>query len=180
MRGMKQVRIISLLGSAIAALSTLAAAVPAEANGRIDPFALIVLSEHNQERVRTGAEPLRWSADLTNEAQEWADWLAETEKFEHASYTVRRKAGENLWIGSAGYFSAQQMIGGFLAEKPDFRPGTFPHVSRTGQWSDVGHYTQIIWRDTREIGCAVARSRINEILVCRYFPSGNVMGEKID
>ena len=72
------------------------------------------------------------------------------------------------------------MIGFFVEEKRHFRPGNFPEVSRTGQWSDVGHYTQVIWPGTRELGCAIARTRSDEVLVCRYWPAGNVWGERIE
>jgi hypothetical protein len=43
----------------------------------------------------------------------------------------------------------------------------------------VGHYTQLIWPTTREVGCAVAKGQGNDVLVCRYAPAGNVLGEKI-
>jgi hypothetical protein len=80
-------------------------------------------------------------------------------------------------MGSAGYFSAEDMIGGFVSERDKFRAGTFPRVSRTGNWADVGHYTQLIWPTTREVGCAVAKGQGNDVLVCRYAPAGNVYGE---
>jgi len=41
----------------------------------------------------------------------------------------------------------------------------------------VGHYTQMIWRNTTEVGCAVAERDDRQILVCRYSPPGNVRGE---
>lgn len=168
----------------IASFAATALALPAqaqdEARERPDPFSRALLYEHNRERALTGAPDLRWSRALQDDARRWADHLARTGRFEHAGYEQRRKAGENLWMGSAGLYSAQDMIGGFLSEKRDFRSGQFPDVSRTGRWSDVGHYTQIIWRDTREVGCAVARSRVNDVLVCRYYPSGNVISEYID
>jgi hypothetical protein len=87
--------------------------------------------------------------------------------------------GENLWMGPAGYFSAEDMIGGFVSERDKFRAGTFPQVSRTGNWADVGHYTQLIWPTTQEVGCAVAKGEGKDVLVCRYAPAGNVFGEKI-
>ena len=62
-------------------------------------------------------------------------------------------------------------------EKRSFRPGVFPHNSSTGSWHDVGHYTQMIWRDTREVGCALAGGTQEDVLVCRYAAAGNVMGE---
>ena len=40
-----------------------------------------------------------------------------------------------------------------------------------------GHYTQVVWRNTREVGCAVARNGSDDFLVCRYWPSGNWMGQ---
>ena len=54
------------------------------------------------------------------------------------------------------------MIDSFVSRARHFRNGKFPHVSSTGNWQDVGHYTQVIWRNTREIGCAVARGGSND------------------
>ena len=59
------------------------------------------------------------------------------------------------------------------------RPGRFPAVSRTGRWSDVGHFTAIVWPTNRRIGCAFGRSPRWDVLVCRYFPSGNFEGVAI-
>lgn len=146
---------------------------------RINPFAQRLLSAHNIERQQVGAKPLQWSARLAGDAQLWADHLARRGTLEHTSYEARNKAGENLWMGTAGYYSAETMIGGFIAEKKNFRPGTFPDVSRTGRWQDVAHYTQLIWHDTKEVGCAVAKGRENDFLVCRYLPVGNWIGQKI-
>jgi hypothetical protein len=51
-------------------------------------------------------------------------------------------------------------------------------VSRTGNFDDVGHYTQLMWRDTGKVGCAVVRDSQYDILVCRYSQAGNVEGER--
>jgi hypothetical protein len=69
------------------------------------------------------------------------------------------------------------MIGAFVNEKRDYVHAAFPKVSRTGKWQDVGHYTQVVWRDTREVGCAIARGAKDDFLVCRYWPAGNWMGQ---
>lgn len=60
-------------------------------------------------------------------------------------------------MGTAGYFPPEAMIRAFVEEKRHYRHAAFPHVSRTGSWQDVGHYTQVVWRDTREVGCGSAR-----------------------
>ena len=140
-------------------------------------FAARLLDAHNRERTAKGLSGVVWSAKLAREAQGWADRLARSGRLEHAALTG--ETGENLWMGTAGRYSANEMIGGFINEKRDFRPGRFPDVSRTGRWEDVGHYSQMIWPDTRQVGCAVSRGPSTDVMVCRYFPSGNWIGERV-
>ena len=141
-------------------------------------FAAELLMHHNVERKRLGKPPLAWSSKLAQDAKRWADRLARSDRLEHSSQAERGGAGENLWMGYAGYYSAGDMIGGFIDERRHFKPGTFPNISRTGNWRDVGHYSQIIWRDTQQVGCAVAKGRTNDFLVCRYWPAGNTYGKE--
>lgn len=162
--------------SAAAALAAAAVATPLAA-GPENGFAAQLLLHHNVERKRLGKPPLAWSSRLAGEAKQWADHLAEDDRLEHASADERGGAGENLWMGSAGAYSAGEMIGAFIAERRLYRAGIFPDVSSTGNWRDVGHYTQVIWGETREVGCAVAKGRSNDVLVCRYWPAGNTYGK---
>ncbi len=142
-------------------------------------FAAELLDTHNEERVRFGAQRLRWSPQLARQAQQWAQVLAREGRMRHASNDERNGAGENLWMGSAGRYSAQFMVDAFVEEKQHFRAGTFPNISRTGNWRDVGHYTQVVWHDTQQLGCAVARNDRDDFLVCRYWPAGNTYGVEI-
>jgi uncharacterized protein YkwD len=160
----------------IAALACVALpllAAPVERGG----FSDRLLAAHNRERARLGIPGLAWNDRLAGQAQQWANSLARRRAFEHARGL--RGVGENLWTGTTGFYSPEEMIGGFIEEAQHFRPGKFPNVSRTGNWSDVGHYTQLIWPATREVGCALARGRSNEVLVCRYWPAGNVIGQRV-
>ena len=70
------------------------------------------------------------------------------------------------------------MVGMWIAEKSNYKAGIFPANSRTGRLEDVGHYTQLMWRDTRKVGCAVVGGRSEEYMVCRYSNGGNVIGER--
>ena len=156
----------------------LAAAPPIQAASADDGgFTARLLAAHNRERARLRIPSLAWNARLAADAQRWADSLARRRAFQHAKN--RGGAGENLWTGTAGAYGPEEMIAGFIGEARDFRPGRFPNVSRTGNWADVGHYTQLIWPATREVGCALARNKQDDVLVCRYWPAGNMVGQQV-
>lgn len=41
----------------------------------------------------------------------------------------------------------------------------------------TGHFTQVIWRDSTELGVGMARNRNGEVyVVCNYNPAGNFLG----
>lgn len=134
------------------------------------------LASHNAERARLRIPPLVWSDALSRDARQWARDLARRNAFEHFR---GGNQGENLWTGTAGRFTPEEMIGFFINERGMFRPGKFPKVTTTRDWIDVGHYTQLIWRTTRQVGCALERGQRDDFLVCRYFPAGNVIGTRV-
>ena len=136
-----------------------------------------LLDAHNRERALLGLPPLRWSAALADAARGWADHLGQTGAFEHSPEDPAAPEGENLWAGTKGYFAPEAMVGAWIAEKRDFKPGVFPNNSRSGELAHVGHYTQLIWRETDRVGCAVAQSASEDVLVCRYSQAGNVIGQ---
>lgn len=162
----------------LAATAAFAASVGA-AQPRQGSAETVWLNAHNAERAQFGAAPLEWDPGLADEARGWARKLAREGRIRHAPHDARKGRGENLWLGTRGYFRPHDMIASFASEKKHFRPGVFPQVSTTGNWADVGHYTQIVWRDTRKVGCALEQGRRFDVLVCRYWPAGNVIGTPI-
>ena len=160
-------RVIAALTASFIAVGTAALAAD------IDPFASRLLAEQNAERDRVGVPRLEWSDKLAQDAQVWAEVLAREGDLRHAPLSVNPEEGENLLMSGKGYYGPQAMIDAFLDEKKAFVPGVFPAVSTTGNWQDVGHYTQIVWRNTRQVGCALAHGEEMDFLVCRYLPAGN-------
>lgn len=185
-------KIKALLGGALGLLCATGLAVAASAgstdrdNSRVqrasgdrgDVLAARMLAAHNAERARLRLPALKWNRKLESEAGQWARTLSRKGMLQHAGGATRNGTGENLWMGSSGHWQVEAMVGMFLDEKRNYRHGAFPNISRTGNWADVGHYSQIVWRDTKEVGCAVSTARGNDVLVCRYWPAGNVWGEK--
>jgi uncharacterized protein YkwD len=151
-------------------------ALPARAEAP-DSFATTILASHNAERTRLGIAPLAWSPQLAAGARDWARILAARGVLQHSGNAGG--TGENLWMGTSGAYPPEAMIGAFVKEARYFQAGRFPAVSRTGRWSDVGHYTQLIWPATREVGCALVQGRNWDVLVCRYSPAGNIYGQQV-
>lgn len=164
----------------LAAALALALATPllAGATGRLTSLDARLLAAHNRERGAQGIAPLAWDPVLADEAAAWGGELAASGAFEHATDTDGEDPqGENLWAGTRGAYAPEEMVEGWIEEKRNFRPGRFPDNSATGDFADVGHYTQLMWRRTDRVGCALAEGAKEEVLVCRYRTAGNVVGE---
>jgi hypothetical protein len=158
--------------SHLLALAVLAAPAPALAQS----WEATALALHNRERAAFQVAPLAWDLGLAAAADLYATELARTGRWGHSPKASRPGQGENLWMGTAGAYRIEDMVGGWIGERRWFRPGIFPAVSTTGNWIDVGHYTQIVSTRTTRVGCAVRTGGRWTYLVCRYSPSGNVDG----
>lgn len=136
-----------------------------------------VLGLHNAARRAFGVPTISWNTQLASTARVYAERMAATNIFAHDATPGRRKLmGENLWSGSRGVYSFEVMVGVMVEEGRLFRQGVFPNVSRTGHWHDIGHYTQIVWPTTTEVGCGLASNATTDYFVCRYAPTGNKDG----
>ena len=107
-------RIIAALGVPLIAL---VAAGGVSAQPDINGFARALLAEHNRARDEARVPRLAWSSKLAGEAQGWAEVLAREGRMRHATHEQSGGAGENLWMGSAGYYGPDTMIGAFVDEK---------------------------------------------------------------
>ncbi len=136
-------------------------AAPAPSNPRS------MLDAHNAVRARVGVPPLVWSGQLAAAAQEWANYLVASGTFSHRTGD---RYGENLYAMTGGYVSPDQVVYAWAEEARGYDV-------RTNACAGVcGHYTQIVWRTTRALGCAVALGRGRQVWVCEYDPPGNVVG----
>ena len=75
---------------------------------------------------------------------------------------------------STNYRDPQGVVDMWMSETAWYHYAT--NSCDSGQ--ECGHYTQIVWRDTKRVGCAVARGREREVWVCNYDPPGNWAGRR--
>lgn len=142
-----------------------------------------MLAAHNDLRQQVGVDSLSWSTDLANSAQDWADYLITENLFSHSPASQRDNGhiGENLaryrvfGAGTAQRTPAQASQG-WISEAQHFNYD----ANRCATGQRCGHYTQMVWADTTEVGCAVARTdnEKQEVWVCHYAPGGNVVGQR--
>ena len=152
---------------------------PTEGVLHLDRTSEQLLALHNRARAEVGSPPLKWDPQLAAQAASYGPRLAQYGRPVHSSRVGRETSRENLLQALPGT-PVDRMVGVWIAERQHFVPGTFPNVSRTGNWADVGHYTQMIWPTTTRIGCAVHRGGGRfDWLICRYSPPGNADGKPL-
>lgn len=136
-----------------------------------------LLREHNRVRAEVGVGALVWSKGIAAYARQWAEHLAVSGcRMEHrpAQGAWRGTYGENLFMGTAGHYGVVDAVRGWESEKQFFQGGPLTLAT----WQPAGHYTQLVWRDTRELGCGKAQCQGRIIIVCNYDPPGNVISER--
>ena len=135
-----------------------------------------LLTSHNKARARVGLAPLMWSEGLATYAREWADHLASTSRrMEHRPHSGMWKQvhGENLFMGTAGYYGVADAAAAWERERPAYDG----RIIDGSNLYACGHYTQLVWRNSKRIGCAKVECAGNVIIVCNYDPPGNVLGQ---
>lgn len=128
------------------------------------------LSVHNAARATVGVRPLRWSARVAAHAQRWAEHLAAIDRLKHRP--APRLYGENLAAASRRKFTTGDAARLWLRERGRYRARFL-----TGGWR-TGHYTQMVWRTSTEVGCGIARAADGTVyVVANYSPPGNIFGQ---
>lgn len=133
-----------------------------------DSIAREIVAAHNSYRAKVGNPSLAWSDSLATRARQWAKSLIERGAFVHQ----HGQFGENLFEISGGHATPASVVGAWMSEEGNYNRETNRCTAR------CGHYTQVVWRDTKLVGCGIARDAKREVWVCDYSPPGNIVGER--
>jgi pathogenesis-related protein 1 len=130
-----------------------------------------MLRAHNTRRAKHCAKPLRWSNELARTAKRWADELAGGRcALVHSDTPF----GENLAAATTGAVTPEGFVELWYREVDDYR------FARGRFSAKTGHFTQLAWRSSRTVGCAMSRCNGLDLWVCHYDPPGNVEGMFVD
>jgi uncharacterized protein YkwD len=127
----------------------------------LTPFQQEALDSHNQYRLKHGVQELTWSPTVAQSAQAHANKCV----FAHSQGSGY---GENLAWGHQSIGAAikdwYDEIHQYNYYSPGFAMGT-------------GHFTQIVWKTTTELGCARGNCPNMNLWVCQYNPPGNYLNQ---
>jgi|TARA_B110001450_G_scaffold170546_1_gene159001 uncharacterized protein YkwD len=143
------------------------------------------LQVHNDARKEVGVSELSWSNSLAEDALLWAKNLALKDDMYHSSNESRPGQGENLsysYRSSNGNptFSETPGKDASSAWYNEIKDYTYAEIGSSKNANVViGHYTQMIWNTTTEVGMARAVSTSGSVyVVARYSPQGNWIGRQ--
>lgn len=131
------------------------------------------LAIHNNYRKELGISSLEWDDDLAESALQWAQQLAQQNKIYHSQIPGK---GENLYWGTSSYgklYTLAEAAYAWGSEK------SLMHGKKFDPKSGAGHYTQMIWCNTRKVGAAVVRRNNDFYIVAHYYPAGNWIGQNV-
>lgn len=132
------------------------------------------LDLHNFARRHARLPPLVWDPKLEDYAKQYALKRKESGECSTLVHSMG-PYGENLFWGRGSAWKPKDAVKKWVKEHRFYDADT--NECRPGKM--CGHYTQVVWRDTVGVGCAVEICPNNDTLtVCSYDPPGNYLGEK--
>lgn len=133
-----------------------------------DSFYDSLLKTHNLLRSQHGAPAMTWNQGIQKYAQEWANKIAKEDRMYHRQ---PNNYGENIYWASGMNPSGKNVVDSWYSEIKDY------NYSKPDFSMKTGHFTQVVWIGSTELGCGRATSKNGGIyIVCNYNPPGNYMG----
>lgn len=145
-----------------------------------------IVAAHNQWRADVGVkEKLVYSKELAASAQDWANKLQQDNRCQ-MEHSEAETYGENLFWASAtqwsnGRLELQKVIPKQVVDSWGSEKAYYNYAKNSCKAGEMcGHYTQVVWRTTQKVGCAVAvcEDTQEQVWVCQYQPAGNWEGQK--
>lgn len=162
-------------------LMTISSSVPGAATPTSSPSAQVAgefVEAHNQARAAVGVGPLQWSETLANATGRVVRYQRIKTRCQFAELEGN-KYGANQFLGGgapASTWTPRVVVDGWVENKKYY------NYANNSCLPDkmCGTYTQVVWRNSTELGCAQATclKEMTTLVVCFYNPPGNYVGER--
>ncbi|KAG4077994.1 hypothetical protein HA402_002045 [Bradysia odoriphaga] len=132
-------------------------------------FRTDALDRHNELRAEHHAQPLALKDELNKFAQKHAEKMASgRNRFRHS----HGKYGENIYMDTNTDVTDSQAA---IDATNEWYSEKSQYSYRSGRFGQkTGHFTQVIWNETKYLGVGVARSKYGVFVCANYDPRGNV------
>lgn len=146
---------------------------PIDGQRQASKFEIELLEGHNKCRAKHGVKPLQLDKKLSEYSQKWAEKLARLDILEHSG---SHQYGENLYCAwnsdPAWTLKGEEAVYSWYSEVEQHKYG------RKARNPETGHFTQVIWKNSLDLGIGLAKSKSGKmIVVCNYSPAGNFIGQ---
>lgn len=175
-----------------------AAAAGADLGGHTNPLSKDLISAfvaaHNAARARTDLNPLpspalpqvTWDPILADAAYNYLSKCVASEDGGLVEHNMSRSSdyqalggmdsyvGENIYGTTGTTVAPADAVSAWMSEASSF------DYSKPN-YATAGHYSQIVWRASVRIGCAIVNcpsAHANNTVLCDYAPGGNIPGQK--
>ncbi|XP_037339182.1 Golgi-associated plant pathogenesis-related protein 1 [Pungitius pungitius] len=125
------------------------------------------LETHNAYRAKHNTAKMTLNKELTTSAQKWADHLLNIAMMKHSD----TKDGENIFSMSSSApikLTGKEAVNLWYSEIKDYK------WSSPGFQGGTGHFTQVVWKDSTELGVGLATNGKQVFVVGQYRPAGNM------
>ena len=129
------------------------------------------LAAHNLIRSRHNAPPLTFNPEISKIAQSYAEQLADCFPVVQHSTNVwnGEELGENIAVQGGALLTGGKVSFDWHSE--------IKYYDQLGFCEKTGHFTQLIWKNSKEVGFGIFEQNGYYFAVANYYPAGNVMGE---
>ena len=136
-------------------------------------FQKSALDAHNNYRAKHHVGKLVLNQELCDIAQKYAEELARTGNFAHSGNSFHDdNMGENLFACYGMKITGKMMTDDWYNEVNQY------NFNNPGYISGTGHFTQIVWKGSKQVGFGYAQARDGYYYGdANYYPAGNFIGE---
>ncbi|XP_077378777.1 GLI pathogenesis-related 2 [Festucalex cinctus] len=125
------------------------------------------LEAHNAYRAQHNAPSMTLNSELNAAAQRWADRLLALGVAQHSG----GDDGENIyymWSSAPIKLTGKEAVDSWYGEVTKYS------WSNPGYSGNTGHFTQVVWKASTQLGVGMATDGNNVFVVGQYRPAGNI------